>query len=494
MRELLSFSILILVILSTIIYHATSSKPKKRNNRPDLANLPPDVKSSDEYFNMALDTDNYRLQADYYWHSVLLGPGEEYSVEEAYSSFIKVFQSRGILEQAHIYMANEYLARGDMQNGINQCKIALNINNKTIEAYHLIARALPVRTDDASEKIGYLLTALEIDPKYGDTHSLLGSTYFEVKNWDKSLYHLEKAVQLNPSLTKAHANAVYLRNNMCKWGKNGTQYFQDMEAIEKIVRNEMVTTMKSSRPSDWQSVVFPHTALAYRVDPIIKFAAAASYARFEKSQAISRGEKETDHSLLMPKYLAESVDFIRNVTGADASGQCSDYQEVEVDAVTGVAEETSSAPKGPNGCRIFNHSDGTAFEFIPKNNFRIKVGYVSAGLTTKALTYLVQDMFTFHNSQKFEIHVFATSKPDPQFFIKSIMRGVDFREKIQYSAEHFYDVSGKSRADVVKMIQSKGIHILINWDGYAQNGAKLEGLFGLHSAPIQVSHMVRVIF
>ena len=74
------------------------------------------------------------------------------------------------------------------------------------------------------------------------------------------------------------------------------------------------------------------------------------------------------------------------------------------------------------------------------------------------------------------------------------MRGVDFREKIQYSAEHFYDVSGKSRADVVKMIQSKGIHILINWDGYAQNGAKLEGLYGLHSAPIQVSHMVKVIF
>ena len=481
-------TLILILLLISCLQALVVAKRKVRPDRPDLADLPPDILSPDEYFNLALDTDdeNYRQKADYFWHAVLLGPGDHFTVKDAYDSFLQVFYKRGIPEQAYIYIANEYLSRGDMENGIKNCKTAISLNSKSIEAYQLISRALPADGSDVSEKISYLNKALEIDPKNSETHSLLGSTYFTGKNWDKSLYHLEKAVSLDPLLTKAHANAVYLRNNMCKWGKNGTQYFKDMEAIERIVRAEINTSMKSPRFNEWQSVVFPHTALAYRVDPMVKYAAAASYARFEKAQIINRGSKETDHSLLLPRYLEESVEFIRNVSVG--SPVCSRVTDVEVEASTGDARsvETSST-----SCRSYNHSDGAAVEFAVKSNFRIKVAYVSAGLTTKALTYLVQDMFAFHNRDKFEVHVYATSKPDPPFFINTIMRGVDYREKIKDGAEHFHDVSGKSCAEVIKMMKKVGIHILINWDGYAQNGAKLEGLFGLHPAPIQISHMVR---
>ena len=33
--------------------------------------------------------------------------------------------------------------------------------------------------------------------------------------------------------------------------------------------------------------------------------------------------------------------------------------------------------------------------------------------------------------------------------------------------------------------------VLINWDGFALNGVRLSGLFAMHPAPIQVSHMVQ---
>jgi len=239
-----------------------------------------------------------------------------------------------------------------------------------------------------------------------------------------------------------------------------------METIANIVKEENRTTMQSPMYSSWQSVVFPHTALAYRVHPEIKYLAANSYARFEKAQAISRGEKETNHSKLLSKYQSMSVEYITNITS--------------------VSNEVVDAAY----YRQYEHSDGTKFHLKIKKGFRIKLAFISAGMTTKAMTYLVQDMFNFFDRKAFEVHVFATTPPDPPFFINTVMRGVDWREKIKDSAEHFHDVSGKSRAVVIKKIKKLGIHILVNWDGYAQNGAKVEGLFGLRPAPVQVSHMV----
>jgi predicted O-linked N-acetylglucosamine transferase (SPINDLY family) len=293
---------------------------------------------------------------------------------------------------------------------------------------------------------------------------------------------LEKAVKLDPSLSKALANVVYLRNNMCKWGYNGVQYFKDMETIESIVREEIRTNARG------QSVVFPHTALAYRVDPKVKLAAAMSYARAEREQASIRGEKETDHSKLFSKYLKESVEYIRNVSTVPRDDLVIDLEgEIEISPPNPICDLLNSRK---SLTRCYFQGDGSILEVKKKPGFRIKVAYMSAGITTKALTYLTQNMFYFHDRSLFEVHVYATSKPDPAFFINTIMRGVDYRGKIQDGAEYFHEVHGKARADVIKMIKKQGIHILINWDGYAQNGAKIDGLFGLHPAPIQVSHMV----
>jgi hypothetical protein len=38
------------------------------------------------------------------------------------------------------------------------------------------------------------------------------------------------------------------------------------------------------------------------------------------------------------------------------------------------------------------------------------------------------------------------------------------------------------------LIRSHGIHILLNWDGYSNNGVRATGLFPVHAAPIQIAH------
>ena len=52
------------------------------------------------------------------------------------------------------------------------------------------------------------------------------------------------------------------------------------------------------------------------------------------------------------------------------------------------------------------------------------------------------------------------------------MGGVDWRAKIRDSVEYFYDVSGLSILELRKKIVSLGIHILLDWDGYSNNGVR----------------------
>ena len=93
-----------------------------------------------------------------------------------------------------------------------------------------------------------------------------------------------------------------------------------------------------------------------------------------------------------------------------------------------------------------------------------------------------------HDRSKFEIHVFATTHSDTSQFLKVSMKGVDWRKKIRNSVEHFHDTSSMSVNQTASLIRSLGIHILLNWDGYSNEGVRVSGLFPLQSAPIQVAH------
>jgi len=121
------------------------------------------------------------------------------------------------------------------------------------------------------------------------------------------------------------------------------------------------------------------------------------------------------------------------------------------------------------------------------NNTRIRIGYLSASIKSKALAFLIQDLIRFHDRSRFEIHLFSTTGPDRDDFMKYTMKGVDWRKKIIDSAEYYHDCSGMREAEVARLIYSKKIAILCNWDGYAHNGVRMAKIFPLQSAPIQVN-------
>ncbi|CAE6478664.1 unnamed protein product [Rhizoctonia solani] len=113
----------------------------------------------------------------------------------------------------------------------------------------------------------------------------------------------------------------------------------------------------------------------------------------------------------------------------------------------------------------------------PPNDGKLKVAYISSDFNNHPLGHLMQSVFRFHNAERFEIYCYATTASD----------GSIYRATIETTAHHFLDVSSWSTQTVVERIQSDGIHILINLNGYTK-GARND-IFAVRPAPVIISLM-----
>ena len=235
------------------------------------------------------------------------------------------------------------------------------------------------------EKLKYLTKAYEINSTHAKANLLLGQLLFEAKYWNLAIEHLEVAYENDQSLTNAAVSAIYLRNNVCKWGINGTKYYDDMKTLIRIVKNEIQTLFMKVDSIEQQSAVHPHMSLAFPLNPVMKLAIAKSHAEAEKVLVLASGLKPYNH----------------------------DNKEARL-----------------------------KYNLAIKSNklFRIKVGYVSANFKSKTTAYMAQDLMRFHDKKNFEIHVYATTGPDDENTMK-LMRGVDWRSKIERGVEFFHDTS-----------------------------------------------------
>jgi len=120
----------------------------------------------------------------------------------------------------------------------------------------------------------------------------------------------------------------------------------------------------------------------------------------------------------------------------------------------------------------------------------IKVGFVACSFNSKAVLYLSHDMFRFFDPSVVEIHVFSTGPPDHPRFIRGVMRGVDWRQRVIDTVDYFHDVREyqSDHIGLARYIHQEEIQILIEWDGYARQGERAAGLMALRPAPIQILH------
>ena len=477
---------------------------KRYRGRTDADTKGPRGKDwGDAYFEQEM----YEEASNNYWAAVLFHTQTPmdltYDVQEVFGKFLQCYNLQGKPVDGLAFVSMESFRRGQKEMGKSFLEQALEMDPNNAKALAVKrefvykiqqSNAGPTAPARSSAKTGSAnqaqqsnlktqkTTNKKSDPLSGKTPEQLyevASKHFSNKEYEKCADTFERSCQESgETLGPSCANAVYCRNMIVDWGFNGTQFDDDMERIALITEQEALLfrydtiTMQnrfldvvetqsdgdlegtfndtSVRSFGWQRAtsVHPHMMLGYPLD-----------------------------NSLLKRYVAESVAYLDEMMARAAS--------------SGV-DQSSQLPPLPEGLPYPTDPEPWVQEKAQADpsSYRIRVGFVGSGFNSKAVMYLSHDMFRFFDKDRFEIHVFSFGLPDSPYFIKFGMRGVDWRKRVQSNVEHFHDLRHlvHDHVQAAQYIRDQGIHMLIEWDGYARQGERAQGLFALRPAPIQMLH------
>jgi protein O-GlcNAc transferase len=398
----------------------------------------------------------YEEAAMHFWRALLMQEQnkEAYPVDVVFQEFLQCFVLLGRVADGLTYVAQESISRGQYPMGKMYLSQALEMDPYHEEALILKKQLSAMgafeseSTDDDDEEAERKDESQGSDLMHETPEKLyeIASGHFASRNYESCADVFEISCQKSAErLFPSCSNAVYCRNMIIDWGFNGTQFEKDMKRIEKISRSEVAQYRRETPDGsfNWLRAMstHPHMMLGYPVDPILK------------------------------RYVAESAAFVE-----DISQRVIDQGQI--------APLPSDLPFDPQDDRIRFVSE------VAEEDSKIRIGFVSSGFNSKAVLYLSHDMFRFFDKSQFEVHIFSLGPPDNALFIKHAMRGVDWRERVKANVDFFHDVQEykSNHIGLARYIHNEKIHILMEWDGYARQGERAQGLFALRPAPIQIWH------
>lgn len=401
----------------------------------------PDGPESFEKGKKLFAANDYDAAATELWNAVLFHANTEehrkYDVNVAFHTFLKCYAIQDKLAEGFAFVASESFRRGETQMGQTYLEQALAKDPKN---------PLALQVQEQYAALQELSKVVAEDPQTPnrDLQDLtpeelydLAANKFSTKEYEEcadvaEISCLRSFEKLSPSCS----NAVYCRTIIVDYGYNGSQFERDMSRIEGILTRETTERRVGNITHfSWRqaSSVHPHMLLGYPVNPRLK------------------------------RFAAESVAFL-------------DEKMARFNSATGTIDDLPSDlpyiyPRAMDGEKI-------------------RIGFVGSGFCSKAVLYLSQDMFRFFDKNQFEVHIFSFGAPDNEKFIRVAMGGLDWRQRVIDNVDVFHDMQQMSsnHIEAARYIHEQKIHILIEWDGYARQGARAQGLFALRPAPIQILH------
>lgn len=389
----------------------------------------------------------YEEAATALWTAVLMHsstpPAEQYDVQEVFQQFMQCYMIEDRLVDGLVFVADQSFRRNQRSMGENYLQQALSIDPKHDGALALqeefmgVVRETTNEDDSQEPDMNPDLTDKTPEELYE-----VASASFSRKAYEEcadvfEISCVRSKYQLGPSCV----NAVYCRTAVDDWGFNGTGFASDMRRVDNVTRQEVKQHRFGMEDRFvWQRAtsVHPHMMLAYPLDPMLK------------------------------RYSAEAVS----------------YMDEKMARVKGSG--TAEIQPLPEGLPFAPGADRERFTAGDK----IRVGFVGSGFNSKAVLYLSQDMFRFFDRDRFEIHVFSFGPADSPQFIDRGMHGVDWRKRVQANVDHFHDCQRFVDDHIAgaRYIHEHAIGILIEWDGFARQGERAQGLMALRPAPVQILH------
>ena len=135
------------------------------------------------------------------------------------------------------------------------------------------------------------------------------------------------------------------------------------------------------------------------------------------------------------------------------------------------------ALRAPSGRRTGAADDASAVTTARRAGGEIRLGYLSADFRDHATAHLTAALFAQHDRSRFEVVGYSLGADD----------GSAVRRRVVDAFDRFVDLHDLSSAAAAQRIHADGIDVLVDLNGYAQNGRPQ--ILAQRPAPIQVNYL-----
>ncbi|KAJ6434150.1 hypothetical protein OIU84_017794 [Salix udensis] len=425
--------------------------------------------------------------------------------QEAIVCYQQAVQARPNYAMAFGNLASTYYERGQLGLAILHYKQAIACDQRFLEAYNNLGNALK-DVGKVDEAIQCYNQCLSLQPNHPQALTNLGNIYME---WNMSAaaascYKATLAVTTGLSAPFSNLAVIYKQQGNYS---DAISCYNEVLRIEPLAADGLVNRGNTYKEIGRVSEAIQDYFDAITIRPNMAEAHANLASAYKDSGHVEAAIKSYRQALLLRTDFPEATCNLLHTLQCVCCWEDRDklFNEVEgiikrqismavlpsVQPFHAIAYPIDSVLALEISRKYAAHCSIIASRFalppfkhpapLPvkheRGSGRLRIGYVSSDFGNHPLSHLMGSVFGMHNRENVEVFCYALSPND----------GTEWRQRTQFEAEHFIDVSAMTSDMIAKLINEDKIQILINLNGYTK-GARNE-IFAMQPAPIQVSYM-----
>ncbi len=411
-------------------------------------------------------------------------------LEEALACYDTALKAQADFVLAHYNRGNTLQALGRWEDAVSSYDKALELEPDYAAVFSNRGNAL-LKLGRIDEAVTSYDQAIALKPDYAVAHANRAAALMESQKLVEALESLDRSIELEPDLVEAHLKRGVALHQLHR-EQAAVEAFNRVIALEPKAVGAYVNRGEALRVMGYlaQAVESFDAAIALEPEANIFFVRGLALQRMGKhAQALVSFDEvlrlDPEHHFVRGDRLHLKMQLCQ------WEGLAQELSEL----TEGVSHGRPMADPFPllalvdspdlllDAARIFADRvcpvQVTSPEFVMRSPHgrKLKIGYYSADFHNHATTYLMAQLFEFHDRERFELYGFSFG-PDVQDAM---------RVRIAKSFDHFMDVQDQSDLDVARLSRELEIDIALDLKGYT--GSSRTGIFAYRCAPIQINYL-----
>ena len=407
-----------------------------------------------EAYNKALAIKPAYTKAHYNMGNALKEQGK---LEEAVDAYNKALSLKPAHTEAHYNMGIALQEQGKLEEAVDAYNKALSFKPAYNEAHFNMGIALQEQ-DKLEEAIGAYNKSLAIKPDYAEAYNNMGKAFKEQGKLEEVMKACNKALAIDPVYADVYYN---VGNTLQEQGKleKAVEAYKKTLAIKPDYAdayNNMGNVLKEQGKLE-QAIEAYHKALSLKPD----YAQAQAQRLHQKAQICDWPVIDAY------RFNFEELGIVGESVPPFSLLSLDDSPERQLNR----AEKYIKANNKQKSLKIYKNRIGSR---IPN---KIKVGYFSPIFHQNPVSILSSRMLELHNTEKFEIFIFAYKKMINDQYLARLIK----------SGAKIIDVSKKSDKQIAELAMEIDIDIAIEFNGFLKDGRL--GILAHRPAPVQINYL-----